>query len=97
METLRLTHSGLSPVVSSPLVGIHKGWSTGLNLSALPEGYCSLANPHFFSLFLTNGFLTKLFMAATRLFGFLCCWPIGEVSFYTQIWEGVLPISSSFS
>ena len=46
---LCLTHLDSSPAASSPsLMGIHKGWPTGLNLSALPEGWRSLANPHFF-------------------------------------------------
>ena len=46
--TLHLTHLNLSPAASSPsLVGIHKGWPTGLNLSALLGGWRSLANSHF--------------------------------------------------
>ena len=45
---LHLTHLNLSPAASSPsLVSIHKGWPTGLNLSALLGGWRSLANSHF--------------------------------------------------
>ena len=45
---LHLTHLGLSPVANNlSLVGIHKGWPAGLNLSALLGGWRSLANSHF--------------------------------------------------
>ena len=45
---LHLTHLGLSPVANNlSLVGIHKGWPTGLNLSALHGGWRNLANSHF--------------------------------------------------
>ena len=47
---LRLIYLGSSPTTSSSLlVGIHKGWLAGLNLSALYGNRCSLANPHFSS------------------------------------------------
>ena len=45
---LHLTHLNLSPAASSSsLVGIHKGWPKGLNLSALLRGWRRLANSHF--------------------------------------------------
>ena len=47
-QALRLTCLGSSFVANSPsLVGIHKGWPVGLNLSALPGSWHNLANPHF--------------------------------------------------
>ena len=47
---LHLIYLRSSLIASNPsLVGIHKGWLAGLNLSALHRNMCSLANPHFSS------------------------------------------------